>query len=311
MCVHPLRILIGGSNYGRAYFEALALNAARYQPAALLARGSERSRELASAHGVPLVTSVEAAAEGIDLACLALPPAPREALALLRGGIPVLCEHPQPPTFIEAALAAAHDGRSVFHLNGHFSRLPASTAFIAHARLRQQVSKPVLAMLAATDRSLFAALDILAGVLGPPAAIDIQGARKDGLFTAAGFAWNDVPVSLEMQNRGPADGSEEYRLDYRIALGFADGIVTLLSLAGPVIWNANYARFGASGQSLWSMAHAGAESATELRAQRARANLAAVEDLRECAAGVSTPAHQSPEYLLGVARLWQALGDLL
>lgn len=309
--MHPLRILIGGSNYGRAYFEALALNPARFRPAALLARGSERSRALAAAHGVALSTSAEETAKTVDLACLALPPAPAEALTLLRAGVPVLCEHPQTRGFVEDALAAARAGQTHFHVNGHFSRLPASAAFIAQAQLRRQQSKPVFAMIAATDRSLFAALDILAHGVGPPVEVGSPVARKGGLFTGIELEWNGLPVSLDVQNRGPADGSEEYRLDYRVALGFPEGITTLLSLAGPVIWNANYARFGASTQNLWSMVHAGAESAADLRAQRAGANLAAIEELRACAAGASTPGDQTSEYLSSVAGLWQRLGKLL
>ena len=306
--MHPVLVLIGGSNYGSAYLEALALDAARYRPAALLARGSRRSREVAAAHGLRLLTSVASATPGVDLACLALPPAPPQALALLRAGVPVLCEHPQNPAFLEDALAAARAGSTVFHLNAHFSRLPATAAFIAHARLRRQQSKPVLAMVAATDRSLFAALDILAAVLGPPASIGLPEPRRGALLTALHFAWNGTPVSLEIQNRGPADGSPEYRLDYRLALGFPAGIATLLSVAGPVLWNANLA---CSGPHLWSLLHAGAENPAELRRHRAHANLAAVDALRACAAGAAAPTDQAPDHLLGVARLWQALGSLL
>lgn len=301
------RILIGGSNYGQAYLEALALDATRYRPVALLAHGSQRSQHLAAAHGLALISSTHELPGSIDMACLALPPAPPEALALLRAGIPVLCEHPQAPAFVEAALAAAQAGHTVFHVNAHFSRLPASTAFVAHARLRQQQSQPLFAMVAATDRSLFAVVDILAGVLGPPASIDVGGVREGSLFTTAELDWNGTVVSFQIQNRGPADGSPDYHLDYRIALGFQEGVATLLSLAGPVIWNANYARFGAADGSLWNTVYPGAASAADLRLQRAQANLAAVDSLRQCAA---TP-NQTAEYLLGLARLWAALGNLL
>ena len=272
--------------------------------------------ELARANGIPVFGSAEAALGCVDLACLALPPAPAEALDLLRAGVPVLCEHPQTVGFLEAAGTAAREGGTVFRLNAHFSRLPASAAFIAQGRLRQLQAEPRFAMVTATDRSMFAAVDILAGVLGTPG--QTQGRKKfvpgltqvtqsDDLrhraFVTLGSAWNGVEVWWQIQGRGPGDGSAEYLVDYRVALGFPDGLLTLLSLAGPVIWNANYARFGDSGQTLFTVVQASAENLSE---QRARANLAAIDSLYE-----DTPANQTREYLAGVAGLWEDLGRRL
>jgi hypothetical protein len=88
-------------------------------------------------------------------------------------------------------------------------------------------------------------------------------------------------------------------------------LLTLLSLAGPVIWNRNGGTIQKPDEELWSnLLAARTVTAGQLREQRDQANLAAVEqlvaDVRE---GIVPPA-QSHDYLIGISTAWEQLGLL-
>jgi NAD-dependent oxidoreductase involved in siderophore biosynthesis len=73
-----------------------------------------------------------------------------------------------------------------------------------------------------SPRLLYGMLDILRYALGP-------------------LQPRAVPAQFRFEPLLP-DGSKDNIVDCRIAVGFPSGILTLLSLAGPVIWTANYRR---------------------------------------------------------------------
>lgn len=308
------RVLVCGSNYGRTYFEAVKRSRGTYQAVGLLARGSARSAALARSQSVPLYRTADEIPPGIDLACVALGMgAEAVTLALLRRGIPLLCEHPQRPAFLARALRAAREQHTPFHLNGHFPRLEAPRIFIEEARRLASSEAPALVHAFATDRSLYGLIDIMAHALPDLSAGRFQFSRQAPLVTLRGRLGR-AAATVEIQwpqRRKLADGSPDYLLDLRIALGFPSGILSLLSVAGPVVWNENLGRMAAGGKALWRLpAGAGSRTWKRFAESRIQANLAALGALAEEVRTGRRPPEQSPDHILAVSRLWQRLALL-
>src|SRR5271165_634351 len=103
-----MRVLVCGSNYGRAYITALARGPRKFELAGILAQGSLRSQQLAALNGVPLYRSTSELPDNLDLACAAMSSAAWPlVLQLVRRGIHVLCEHPYPADSLKRAVNLA------------------------------------------------------------------------------------------------------------------------------------------------------------------------------------------------------------
>ncbi len=308
------RVLVCGSNYGRIYFEAMKRSGGAYEPAGLLARGSPRSVALAQSAGVPLYRSAGEVPAGIDVACAALGMgAETVTLALIDRGIPLLCEHPQRPAFLRRALGTARRRRTPFHLNGHFSLLQAPRAFIEEAR-RLGAAEPLLFSHGqATDRSLYGLIDIAAQALPDFSPGRFRAVSRQPPWVALRGRLNGAATLLEIQwpfRSELPDGSPHYLLDLRIALGFRSGILTLLSVAGPVVWNGNLGRIEAGGKQLWRVLRgAGDRTGKAFQESRVRANLLALDALVEEIASGRRPPEQNPGRILAVSRLWERLTE--
>lgn len=315
--MNPLNVLVCGTNYGRIYLEAVGIGGAGYRLAGILARGSARSHHVARQYGVPLYGCVEDLAPGIDLACAAVGLSGfHVVLSLLAQGIHVLCEHPQPPSGIRSALDSAASRNLCFHVNGHFADLKAARAFIHHCRRQSEAAPLCFLHVMATDRSLYAAVDILRRALVSFAPSEFHVTSRLPPFTIVQGLLGGVPVAFHLQHsadgRRVSDGSPAYVVDHRIAAGFRSGILTLQSMSGPVVWNANQNCSVSPAEPLFRVFHAHrALTAGLLYQERTAANLAAIAALAKNMREHVTPPEQSPEYLLEVSRTWQTIGDLL
>jgi thiazolinyl imide reductase len=315
MC--PMHILVCGTNYGRIYLEAIRLGGASYCLAGILARGSNLSREVASEYGAPLYRCVNDLAPTIDFACAAMGASGHEVvLSLLSRGINVLCEHPQTPSRLQAALDAAACGNLCFHVNGHFADLDAAAAFIRHCREQNGTAPPSFFHVTATDRSLYAALDILRRVMISFAPFEFHLTSRLVPFTIVQGLIGGVPVAFHLQRgagrRPLPDASPAYLVDHRIAAGFPSGTLTLLSMNGPVIWNTNPNCIAGPAERLFSVVHESrALTAELLYQQRVATNFAAIETLVKNMSERVRPPEQAPDYLLDVSRAWETLGALL
>ncbi len=314
----PLRVLVCGTNYGRLYLESIALGgASSYRLVGIFARGSPRSQQMALAFGVPLYCRVEDLPAGIDLACAAMGASGCAVIhSLLARGIHVLCEHPQKPDFLRSAFDAAASRNLCFHVNGHFADLAAARAFISYCHKKCSVGLPSFVHVTATDRSLYATLDILRRALPSFAGFRLQATSRLAQFILVQGLIADVPATFQIQ-RGTArgalpDGSPSYLVDHRIEAGFASGILTLLSMNGPVVWNANLNFGNGTQEPLFAIVQEDRTLSADLLAERrVSANLGAIEaiakDIRE---GVK-PVEQEPNSLLEVSHAWKILGGLL
>jgi thiazolinyl imide reductase len=300
------------------YLQAVKEAPRLFELAGILALGSTRSRQLARAYKVPLYQTVENVTQDVDIACAALGDSGTETiLRLLERGIHVLCEHPQKRDYIEVALRSAASNGARFHVNGHFASLKAASAFIKQCNLLRESSDPSFIDVLATDRSLYAALDILRRVARAFERSRLA-LRCDCLpFTVVHGTLGKVPATLQVQRstkKGQIplqDGEPGYLVDLRIAIGFPSGVLTLLSVAGPVIWSSNYARSSGLARPMWTSIYDKLTTSSDLHKQRVRANLDAVRCLLRSARDDVVPPEQTPRHLLEVSSIWERIGALV
>jgi thiazolinyl imide reductase len=296
-------VAVAGANYGRAYLSALAHARDRFETAGLLATGSIGSVRAAAEFGVAHYRSVKELPDGIELVCAAVGSRGFPVvLDLLRRRIPVLCEHPLSPSLLDAALKEAATNATRFHVNGHFAMLPCSREF--SRRLSSVREHPAFLEILATERSLYAALDVLFQSVGQAAPFEIISARPGDPFESVEATLAGMPLLLRLQctRENPIpDGDAAYLVDYRISAGFRSGLLSLLSMGGPVSWTANYACVQpATASDIKKQA-----SPEELRVQRRDANLAAIEQTLNN----SAPPEQQAEYLCAVSSAWHRVGE--
>jgi thiazolinyl imide reductase len=306
------RVLVCGSHYGAAYVRAIRQRPDAWELAGVLARGSERSRRLAERARTALYTSTADLPHGIDLACAAMGSAAFDVvLELIRRGIHVLLEHPVAPNQLEQALNEAAAHAVCCHVQTLFPSMPAARAFAAESHARASRGDPRFIDVLSTDRSLYATLDIVRRAVGPLDATGfhaIQGRPFEMLQGKFGSVPAFVRVQRSVADDGHrlADGAAEYLVDCRVGVWFENGALTLLSVAGPVVWTAAFRPAGEPGDPCWRTDQPPATRGDLLRQQTA-SNLEALEALRTHAAGRTAPASQTREHLLDVSRAWERL----
>lgn len=313
----PVRVLVCGTNYGQMYIQAIERVPRLCELVGILALGSTRSRKLARGCGVPLYRRVEDLADNVDIACAAMGASGADTiLRLLERRIHVLCEHPQTPDSIEAALGTAASSGACFHVNGHFAALKAASAFIEHCSLLRQSTNPAFIDVLVTDRSLYAALDILRRIAKTFERSELALRNHFLPFTVVQGTLGTVPATFQVQcsrkgqNTVP-DGDPSYLVDFRIAIGFPSGVLTLVSIAGPVIWNSNYSRSLGVAHPMWTSVYDKPTTSVDLHKQRVLANLNAVRSLIKNAREHAVPREQNPRHILEVSLVWERIGALL
>jgi thiazolinyl imide reductase len=301
-------VLVCGSNYGTAYIHALRRRPDAYRLAGLLARGSDRSLRLAGKCGVPFYAGPAEVPAGIDLACVALGVAAFDVvLALLERGVPVLLEHPVPSWQVEAAANAARTHETPVHVQTLFPAFDAPRRFISACRAR---GVPLHLEIHVTDRSLYAALDVLRQGFGPLAP-ELSRGPSTGPFDSLTGMLSGAPASLHVQrcrsNDGRLldDGDPAYVVDCRVSAWWAEGTLTLLSVAGPVVLTRPLRGGLDPAAPMWEEAELPAPRPADLRDAQTRSNLEAIESLAAHAAGGPAPAVQQLDHQLDVARSWE------
>jgi pyochelin biosynthesis protein PchG len=310
----PWRVLVCGSNYGRSYLPAIEKAPEEFCVAGLMSRGSERSVQLASRRNVPHFRSIQELPSDIDLACAALGRNGAESvLRLIDRGIPVLCEHPQTPAFLEDAFRRASCRDIPFHVNGHFCHLSAARSFIEEAGRLRALAEPTFLELMANERSVYGIVDILRSSLAGLEPYTFEAIGRSGPFVTLQGALRNIPVTLHVQSSGMLpDASAAYLVDQRITLGFPTGVLAQLSIAGPVVWNANYNAGMDPNKPLWSPVYEDIQlTGWSLQDQRAEANLHSMRALAAQVESGEIPPNQTAEHILEVSRCSKSIGELL
>jgi yersiniabactin synthetase, thiazolinyl reductase component len=316
--VSQMQVLVCGSNYGRAYIAALGREPGKFQLAGMLAQGSIRSRQVAALNGVPLYRTAGELPDNIHLACAAMSStASAVVLQLIRRGIHVLCEHPYPAGWLKRAINLARNYGVQFHVNGHFANLPAPQAFIRRCQQESRQARPQFVDVMATERSLYGALDILLAAIGSQHPLRVHVLSRRTKFVVLEGNAGKVPLRFSVQVSGKkrgerlADGSPGYLLDQRLTLAFPTGLLTLLSMAGPVLWNSTPAH-ARDEDPLWSVLCGQAtQTVAELRQQRIQANVEALNAIRQSILRHGAPEIQQPQHVLQVSKAWESIGRQL
>ena len=297
------------------YTHSLRLAPERYEHTGFLARGSERSRQAAKRHEVPLYCQVEEIPTAVDFACAAMGRDGRDTmLQLLRHGKHVLCEHPLSAEPVERALAAADDANVRFHINGHFAQLEASSAFIRQARLLQENTSPCVLRVMVADR-----VPVRRGghrAEGPCRGerLAVQTVSVERPFSTIVATAGDVQSIWQIQPSRRPDGtwieeaSGEYRISYRVELVYQPGVLSLTGVDGPVLWHANENVVSDCDAPLWKPVYVSESTNRSVGEQRVTANLRALDALVSHAEGGPAPPEQEPSYLRDVAANWETLG---
>jgi len=318
--MNRLRVLVCGTNYGRAYLNAISRRADAFVLVGLLAKGSRRSHYVAAENGVPLYFDPrELGKDRVDLACAAMNSSARQVvLKLLEQGIHVLCEHPQVSSTLTAGLQLASRRKVRFHLNGHFAELPAARAFTKQCSRLRSREEPVFLQALATERSLYGLLDILKLSLGSLDPCRVKVLHRQKRFCLLGGTIGSLPSYLLIQVSGTSrgrhlpDGSPAYLFDHRVAVGFGSGVLTLMSMSGPVFWNSAPAHTNGAREFLWtSLYDQGTRTREDFRSQRIEANIAALDSIRKAILGGRAAEAQRPSHILEVSRAWESIGRSL
>jgi thiazolinyl imide reductase len=313
-----LRVLVCGSNYGRAYVSAIRAKTGAYDLAGILARGSPRSRAVAERYSVPLYTSVADLPNDLNLACVAVGSSANEVvIQLLERGINVLCEHPRTPAHLLAAVEAADRNGVCFQVNSHFGDLEATRAFWRACSRTRAIDSLCFLSVMASDRALWGALDILRSAAATLEPFEVSQSQEIGPFSLIHGTLGRIPTTWQIQTslapNGEAlmDGSVEYLVDLRLVAGFSGGILSLLSVAGPVVWSPNPASV-TQASPMWSLLpDSGQATTAELGKQRVAANRRALDRLAHQMSTGAQPSRARPRHLMEVSRAWQQLGRSL
>jgi len=323
-----MRVVVCGTGYGASYLQALWNHASGLRLAGILARGSDRSQALARQWGVPLWrTPDEVPRSAVDAACVAVGwPAARDlTLAFLGRGLPVLAEHPMDPEDVEAALAAAREHGTVFHLNSHWADLETVQPFLAACAAARQRSRPLFVSAMSNPRALYCA-DLLARALGTLQPLEIRSSVPSGqvpsIIPLQGSAAG-IPFLLQCHRLVSSvdDGTAAWT-SHHVMIGFPEGHLILGDNAGPAVWVAApppvtqmASPFGPSALAApaWSLLPPGQPPSfgEHFFGVRERANRLALARWADQVRTGRTHAEQSPEHLLDVSRAWRAMLDLL
>jgi NAD-dependent oxidoreductase involved in siderophore biosynthesis len=194
--------------------------------------------------------------------------------------------------------------------------LKAASAFIKHGNLLRQSTDPSFIDVLVTDRSLYAALDILRRVAKTFEPSELALCNHFLPFSVVQGTLGAVPATFQVQGsrkkgRTPQNGDPSYLVDFRIAIGFPSGVLTLVSIAGPVIWNSNYGRSLGVEKPMWKSIYGRPTTSFDLHKQRVRANLDAVRCLIKSAREHVVPPEQNPSHIFEVSLVWERIGTLI
>ncbi len=133
----------------------------------------------------------------------------------------------------------------------------------------------------------------------------VQVLSRRAQFVLLEGTMGKIPLRLSVQVSGTkgggrlADGSPGYLLDQRLTVMFPTGALTLLSMAGPVLWNSTPAHVLGNKNSLWTLlCDRETQTVAELREQRIQANVEALNAIRRSIMGQGTPEIQQPQHIL-------------
>jgi pyochelin biosynthesis protein PchG len=249
MPTQALRVVVCGTDFGRTYLAALE-QCPGFELGGILARGSDRSRRCAEHYGVPLYTAAGELPSTVDAACVVVGaginggPGGRLAQELMDRGLHVLQEHPLDQDELAQCLRTARRNRVVYHVNGHYVRLPAVARFVELSRRLRQVQQPRFVDAQGSFLVLYPLVEILASALAGVRPFDFSGpVTGPPLLRSLSGVLGGVPLSLRVQHQlDPVNRDNGAHVLQRITIFSDGGNLHLAGPAGPVIWSSRLHR---------------------------------------------------------------------
>ena len=308
-----MKVLVCGTNYGATYIRALARQPQNLNLAAILSTGSQRSLEYAAQLQVAHFTQIEQIPHGaVDIACIAVAGEAGQQLAIqcLNRGIHVLCEHPVGEEFVRYALDLAAQNGCLFHVNAHFADLGAPQSFYQAISVASQQAPCMHFDLNVNLRTLYSGLDLLGRALGTLSNIELvprtQQVKGRGLFETLQLMGPEFSVSLLCQNfASEQDDGSATLLNHRVSATFPHGNLLLCETAGPVYWFPSPVSMPAEKWQSYLPVQVEPTDQYKLMDQRDSANISALNKLLARITEPNAIIEQQPEYLIGLARLWE------
>ncbi|MET9263804.1 Gfo/Idh/MocA family oxidoreductase [Amycolatopsis sp. NPDC004079] len=248
-----LRVVVCGTTFGQMYLEGLRQCRDRFEPVAVLARGSERSQRCAQRYGVKLCTGLDELPGDIDVACVVIRSGllggrgAELAMALMERGIHVVQEHPLHHDELAACLRQARAHGVIYQLNPFYVHVEPVRRFIAAARELLRRQQPLYIDAVSGFQLVYSLFDIIGSVLGvlrpwkfSPGPVNEELRRLSATgelpFRTVDGVVAGVPITLRLQNQlNPADPDNHAHLDHRITFGTEGANLSLLNTHGPIV----------------------------------------------------------------------------
>jgi thiazolinyl imide reductase len=331
MSVSPLKVLVCGTTFGQFWLAALQRYPQRFKVVGLLASGSERSRDCAARHQIPLYTDVAALPDGIDIACVVLRASvmggagSELAQRLMAHGMHVIQEQPVHHDEVVANLRRAREAGVQYRVGNLYPHLPAVQQFSLAAQRLLRRQKPQFIDAACASQVAFPLVAMLAQALGAPRPwhFTAQPQPAESPFQTVQGSIAGIPLTLRVHNEvDPQDPDNHFQLLQQITLGFPAGRLALADTHGPLLWHPRLHipeavkrdRDFSSPQSAHLMEDTSAVIG-ELHCESWRTSLAErwpeaiAADLLALADSLQNPGavRWSPQSLLTQCQMWQAL----
>lgn len=239
------KVVIVGAKFGELYLNAFIESNPEFELAGLIARGSQRSKNLANAFGVPLYQDVSELPQDIAIACVVV----RASIIggngnllveeLLKRKIHVLQEHPVSVREIQRHLALAEQCGVQYRVNSFYYACRAGQTMITAAlRVSQKTLKVASYGNLTTSRQLlYSTLDILLQALGDDCHLNPTLLSQQRRFDLINLQSEHGEYLLQMQNYlDPQDPDMNSLAMHHIMLGWDAGYLTMVDSYGPVHW---------------------------------------------------------------------------
>lgn len=316
-----MRVVVCGSGFGVEYLKALRLDG-KHELGPLVARGSDRSREVANLFGIGLVESIGAVEGAVDVACLALPmrairPVAEECFAR---GIDVLLEHPIVEDELTPIIAAASAAGRSAHVSVLWPRVPHVGAFVdaCHALGSREAALRVRA--ACSYRLAYALCDLLLDafpghelVLRSSTTSELGGQTGSALVQTSWGELGSTRIAIEVSYLSNVEDDGTDLLEaFEVAAVFPSGKLVLVGPRGPVVWSPHAFPFATRaspppGADPERASIIGPPPASAMELQFSVYGVMAQEIDAFDRQSRGTPPHQEAERIRRVSRAWTSL----
>lgn len=244
---NKLRVVVCGTRFGRIYLKGIKQLSNQYELVGILARGSKQASRCALEFGVPLITNADLLDKvNVDLVCVVVRSTivggngTEIAEKILDRGISVLQEQPIHYNDYVRCLKASKKEECHYSVNGFYSNLEISRAFID--AMHEITSKSHINYIDATCsvHVLFPLIEIIGKAMngyGNYMFERVENRKVSGYFSEIRGILKKVPISLKVINKvNGKDPDNGIEVIHKISVGTNTGTLVLTDTNGMVVW---------------------------------------------------------------------------